>query len=60
MPENVELSLNVYNSDFATQMNAAFETDLLAAESYSLARWNDRPLREKLIEKVLFLVKSQL
>jgi len=57
---NDEASLNVYNRAFATQMTAAFEADLLAAESYSLARWNDRPLREKLIEKVLFLVKSQL
>ena len=57
---NDEASLNVYSNDFASQMTAAFEADLIAAESYSLARWKNRPLREKLVEKVLLLVKSQL
>ncbi len=33
---NDEASLNIYNSDFATQMTAMFEADLLSAESYSL------------------------
>jgi phosphatidylserine/phosphatidylglycerophosphate/cardiolipin synthase-like enzyme len=33
---NDEASLNIYNSDFATQMTAVFEADLLAAEPYSL------------------------
>jgi cardiolipin synthase len=57
---NDEASLNVYSRDFATQMTAAFEADLLAAESYSLARWKSRPLREKLSEKILLPIKSQL
>ncbi len=57
---NDEASLNVYSSDFATHMTAAFEADLRAAELYSLTRWKNRPLREKLFEKVLLLVKSQL
>lgn len=57
---NDEASLNVYSRDFATQMTAAFEADLLAAESYSLARWNSRPLSEKLSEKILLPIKSQL
>ena len=57
---NDEASLNVYSSAFATQMTAVFEADLQAAESYSFARWTNRPLREKLVEKVLLLVKSQL
>lgn len=57
---NDEASLNVYSSDFATQMTVAFEADLLAAESYSLARWKSRPLSEKLSEKFLLPIKSQL
>ncbi|HUG98142.1 MAG TPA: phospholipase D-like domain-containing protein [Gammaproteobacteria bacterium] len=57
---NDEASLNIYSSDFATQMMAVFEADLLAAESYSLARWKSRPLREKLSEKILLPIKSQL
>ena len=57
---NDEASLNVYSNDFATQMTAVFEADLLAAEPYSLARWNSRPLREKISEKILLPIKSQL
>ena len=43
---NDEASLNIYSSDFATEMTAVFEDDLLAAEAYSLARWKSRPLRQ--------------
>lgn len=57
---NDEASLNVYSRDFATQMTAAFEADLQAAEAYSLARWKSRPLREKFSEKILIPIKSQL
>lgn len=57
---NDEASLNIYNSDFATQMTAVFEADLLEAEPYSLSSWESRPLREKFGEKVLLPIKSQL
>jgi cardiolipin synthase len=57
---NDEASLNIYNSDFATQMTAMFEADLLEAEPYSLARWESRPLRQKFAEKILLPIKSQL
>jgi cardiolipin synthase len=57
---NDEASLNVYSSAFAAQMTAAFAADLAVAQPYSLADWKARPLREKLIEKALLLVKSQL
>jgi phosphatidylserine/phosphatidylglycerophosphate/cardiolipin synthase-like enzyme len=55
-----EASLNIYIGDFATQMTAVFENDLLAAESYSLGRWKSRPLREKFFEKILLPIRSQL
>jgi len=57
---NDEASLNVYSRDFAATMTAVFEADLLAADSYSLATWNSRPLRERLAEKLLVPIKSQL
>lgn len=57
---NDEASLNIYNSDFATQMTAVFEADLLEAEPYSLARWESRLLRQKFAEKILLPIKSQL
>ncbi|WP_019572030.1 phosphatidylserine/phosphatidylglycerophosphate/cardiolipin synthase family protein [Thioalkalivibrio sp. ALMg3] len=57
---NDEASLNIYNGAFAREMTDVFETDLLAAEPYSLERWNTRPLREKLSEKLLLPIKSQL
>ena len=57
---NDEASLNIYDSDFATQMTAVFEDDLLAAESYSLARWKSRSLSEMFSEKILLPIRSQL
>ena len=57
---NDEASLNIYNSEFAEQMTAVFEIDLLSAESYSLERWQNRPLSEKVSEMILLPIKSQL
>ena len=57
---NDEASLNIYSRNFATEMTAVFEDDLLASESYSLERWENRPLREKLFEKILLPIRSQL
>jgi len=57
---NDEASLNIYNSDFATQMTAVFEKDLLAAKPYSLALWQNRSLLERLSEMILLPIKSQL
>ncbi|WP_225307422.1 phospholipase D-like domain-containing protein [Nitrincola iocasae] len=57
---NDEASLNIYSNDFATQMTTVFENDLLAAEPYSLAHWNSRPLYAKLSETILLPIRSQL
>lgn len=57
---NDEASLNIYNSDFATQMTKVFEADLLRAELYSFAEWKSRPLREKISEEIVLPIKSQL
>jgi cardiolipin synthase len=57
---NDEASLNVYDRGFAREMLVVFERDLQDAKPYSLAMWRQRPLREKLLEKLLLPIKSQL
>jgi len=57
---NDEASMNIYSSDFAAQMTTVFEEDLLSAEAYSYTHWKSRPLRERLSEKILLPIKSQL
>lgn len=57
---NDEASLNVYNREFAARMISVFESDLKASKQYSLARWEKRPWREKILETILLPIKSQL
>lgn len=57
---NDEASLNLYDRAFAEQMTAVFEADLAQSRRYTHALWEKRPLREKLIEKFLLPLKSQL
>jgi len=57
---NDEASLNVYDHEFAAAMTAVFEQDLKQAEQYSYERWQARPWRERIAERVLLPIKSQL
>ena len=57
---NDEASLNIYDHGFAAQMTAAFEQDLAQTRKYDYATWERRPLREKLVEKLLYPIRSQL
>lgn len=57
---NDEASLNVYDREFAAQMTAAFERDLTNTKKYDYAMWEKRPLREKLAERLLYPIRSQL
>jgi cardiolipin synthase A/B len=57
---NDEASLNVFDTNFAKSMTAVFETDLKSSTPYDLARWQRRPLAEKLAEVVLIPIRSQL
>ena len=57
---NDEASLNLYCARFAADMTAVFEDDLGRAAPYSYAQWKDRPLREKLTERLLWPIRSQL
>jgi cardiolipin synthase A/B len=57
---NDEASLNVYDREFAARMTEAFEKDLLSATQFSHEMWENRPLREKLVERLLYPIRSQL
>lgn len=57
---NDEASLNAYDPAFAARMTAVFETDLKPTVRYTYEMWKDRPLREKLVEKFILPLKSQL
>jgi cardiolipin synthase len=57
---NDEASLNLYDRAFAEEMTAVFEADLKQSQPYTLDRWRQRPLKEKLIEKFVLPLKSQL
>ena len=57
---NDEANLNVYDSTFATQMTGVFERDLKSGLQYTYDMWKRRPLGEKLVEKLLRPIRSQL
>jgi cardiolipin synthase A/B len=57
---NDEASLNVYDRAFAEQMTEVFEADLRPALRYTYETWKHRPLRERLAEKILWPIKSQI
>jgi cardiolipin synthase len=57
---NDEASLNIYEHAFAQEMATVFEADLGSAAPYTLEMWNRRPLMEKLAERLLWPIRSQL
>jgi cardiolipin synthase A/B len=57
---NDEANLNVYDKAFANVMTVAFEKDLARSRRITLERWQQRPLREKLLERMLSLLGQQL
>lgn len=57
---NDEASLNVYDHGFAARMTEVFEKDLESAVQYSYEMWERRPMREKLAEKFVRPIRSQL
>lgn len=57
---NDEASLNVYDRDFAARMSKVYEADLERARPYDYERWRRRPLKKKLVEKLIIPIRSQL
>ncbi|MDT3672178.1 MAG: phospholipase D-like domain-containing protein [Aromatoleum sp.] len=57
---NDEASVNLYDRAFADELTRVFESDLERARRYTYETWRQRPLKEKLIEKLVRPLKSQL
>ncbi|MUV14476.1 phospholipase D-like domain-containing protein [Noviluteimonas gilva] len=57
---NDEASLNVYDARFADRMTQIFEQDLKQSKGYTYEMWENRPLKEKFIERVILPIRSQL
>ena len=57
---NDEANLNVYDTAFAEKQTAIFEEDLKRARQVTYEAWADRPLKEKLMERLALLLESQL
>ena len=57
---NDEANLNIYDRDFAKQQTATFAKDITKSQQVTLETWARRPLTEKLIEKGVSLLDTQL
>ena len=57
---NDEANLNVLDRDFARRQVQVFEQDKTRARRISLEEWRNRPLREKVTERMAALLRSQL
>ncbi len=57
---NDEATLNIVDADFAREQTATFEADLAKARPVSFAEWTDRPLKERLSERLASLIGPQL
>jgi cardiolipin synthase len=57
---NDEASLNVYDPAFARRMSEVFEQDLAKTRRYTLDMLRNRPLKERLVEKFVLPIRSQL
>ena len=57
---NDEANLNVYDAAFAQRQTLIFEADLKNARQVTYDEWINRPLKEKLLEKLALLLGSQL
>ena len=57
---NDELNVNVYDAEFARTQIDIFEADLALSREVTLAEWEARPLRQKLLDRFWSLFESQL
>ncbi len=57
---NDEASLNIYDAAFAARMTEVFEADLKPTVQYTYRMWEERPVKDKMVEKFILPLKSQL
>ncbi|GKT14595.1 cardiolipin synthase B [Acidovorax sp. SUPP2522] len=57
---NDEANLNVYDAPFAQRQTVMFEDDLKRSRRVTYQDWLDRPMKEKLAERMASLLETQL
>jgi len=57
---NDEANLNILDPTFAKRMVEVFEEDLTKARQITFEEWKHRPLRERMVERLAALFRSQL
>lgn len=57
---NYETSLAIYSTEFADTMKRIIHADLNAGEEISLADWQNRPVRDRLLENIASLMTPVL
>jgi cardiolipin synthase len=57
---NDEANLNIYDASFAAEQAAIFAADRAKSRRITLAEWQHRPVKEKLLERLASLLGSQL
>ena len=57
---NDEATLNILDAEFAAAQTAIFEKDLATSRVVSYETWSERPLKERLAERLAALIGSQL
>lgn len=57
---NDEANLNVYDTAFAAEMTRVFESDMKSSRPVTLEMWQQRPLRERIVDQVASLFGRQL
>lgn len=57
---NDEANLNIYDKDFAHQQSEFFNVDWSKSHSMTYQEWEQRPIKEKALEKLAIIFKSQL
>lgn len=56
---NDETNLNVYDRSFAAEQEQIFRADLANSKRVTYEEWQQRPLKEKFVERISSLMKSQ-
>ena len=57
---NDEANLNVLDAGFGRRQREVFEADWAQARRITLQEWQNRPLQERLLERLAMLLRSQL
>lgn len=57
---NDEANLNVYDEEFSRRQTAVFEQDMKHARRMSYQAWQQRPFKDKVLEKLASLMGSQI